>query len=424
MDRTLPRTARSTRRRASLTAALLSTAALALGPVLLPAHADDLDDKKKRAQQETKAAMAELEDSSAGVVNATKRLKAAQASLAKAQTRLTKTQGELVVARALDASMQAKLVAAQAQLKQAVADVAAGEVKVANQTDQLARLAVASYSFGSPDLVRVSVLLRGTEPSDIAVQLGALDNLLDRQTSMLQDLKTAQALLEVQRVKVKTAEAAVADQREAAAANLVRKKALEQQAADARTQVAGLVAARSRAAAVAVAARAADRRVLAASKRREAKIQKAILARARKQNNGGNYNGAGDGFLYRPVPGGITSPYGYRVHPIYGYYSLHDGDDFHAPCGTPERAGAGGRVISEYYSDVWGNRLFLDVGRVNGKQMTLIYNHISSYKARTGDRVGRGDVVAYAGTTGWSTGCHLHFTVLVDGKAVNPQNYM
>ena len=76
------------------------------------------------------------------------------------------------------------------------------------------------------------------------------------------------------------------------------------------------------------------------------------------------------------------------------------------------------------YSDVWGNRLYLDVGRVNGKQMTLIYNHISSYKARTGDRVGRGEVVAYSGTTGWSTGCHLHFTVLIDGKAVNPQNYM
>ena len=424
MDHSLPRTTRSTRRRVSLTAALLSTAALALGPVLLPAHADDLDDKKKKAQQETKAAKAELEDSSAGVINATKKLRTAQASLATAQTRLAKTQGELVVARALDTSMQAKLVAAQAQLKQAVADVAAGEVKVANQTDELARLAVASYSFGSPDLVRVSVLLRGTDPSDIAVQLGALDNLLDRRTTMLQDLKTAQTLLEVQRVKVKTAEAAVAEQREAAAANLVRKKTLEQQAVAARTQVAGLVAARSKAAAVAVAARAADRRVLAASKRKEAKIQKAILARARKQNNGGNYNGAGDGFLYRPVPGGITSPYGYRVHPIYGYYSLHDGDDFHAPCGTPERAGAGGRVISEYYSDVWGNRLFLDVGRVNGKQMTLIYNHISSYKARTGDRVGRGDVVAYAGTTGWSTGCHLHFTVMANGQAVDPMNWL
>jgi len=47
-----------------------------------------------------------------------------------------------------------------------------------------------------------------------------------------------------------------------------------------------------------------------------------------------------------------------------------------------------------------------------------------AYKAHTGDRVGRGDVVAYAGTTGWSTGCHLHFTVLIDGKAVDPMKYL
>ena len=87
-------------------------------------------------------------------------------------------------------------------------------------------------------------------------------------------------------------------------------------------------------------------------------------------------------------------------------------------------AGAAGTVISEYYSSVWGNRLFLDVGRVNGKTMTLVYNHISSYTAGTGARVGRGDVVAHSGTTGWSTGCHLHFTVLLNGNPVDPAPYL
>lgn len=424
MDRTLPRTSHSTRRRLSLATALVSTAALALGPALLPAHADNLDDKKKKAHQQVKAAQADLEDSSAALVSATKKLNAAQATLVSAQNKLAQTQGELSAARALDTAMQAKLVKAQAALKQAIAEVAAGEIKVSNQTDDLARLAVASYSFGSPDLVRTSVLLRGTDPSEIAVQLGALDNMLDRQTSMLEDLKTAQALLEVQRVNVTIAEAAVAEQREAAAANLVRKRELERKAAAVQSEVAALVKARSHASAVAIAARASDRRKLEESKRKEARIQKQILARAKKQNNGGSYSGAGDGFLYRPVPGAVTSPYGYRVHPIYGYYSLHNGADFSAPCGTAERAGASGRVISEYYSDVWGNRLYLDVGKVNGKSMTLIYNHISSYNVRTGDKVSRGDVLAFSGTTGWSTGCHLHFTVLIDGNPVNPQNYL
>lgn len=424
MDRFLPRTSRRTRRRVTVTTALLSTAVLALGPALLPAHADNLDDQKKNAQHEVHAAQAELEDSSAVLSAALQKLQAAQAKLVGAQQTLARTQGELTAAQAVDAAAQAKLVTAQAQLKQAVADVAAGELHVATQKDAIAQLAVASFTSGDPQLIKISVLLQGTDPNDIALQMATVDNLMGREASLLENLKTAQALLEVQRAKVATAEAAVAEQRAVAAANLVHKKQLEQQAVSARAAVLSLVSARTSAAAVAKSARAADRRKLEASKRKEARILKLILQRAQHQHNGGTYTGAGDGFLYRPVPGEITSPYGYRVHPIYGYYSLHDGDDFSAPCGTPERAGAGGRVVSEYYSDVWGNRLFLDVGRVNGHQMTLIYNHISAYKARTGDRVGRGDVVAYSGTTGWSTGCHLHFTVLIDGKAVDPQKYM
>jgi murein DD-endopeptidase MepM/ murein hydrolase activator NlpD len=103
---------------------------------------------------------------------------------------------------------------------------------------------------------------------------------------------------------------------------------------------------------------------------------------------------------------------------------LHDGTDFHAPCGTPERAGESGTVISEVWSDVYGHRLYLDVGQVNGKNMTLVYNHLTSYATHVGQRVRRGQTVGYAGTTGWSTACHLHFTVLLNGSPVNPMNYM
>ena len=81
-------------------------------------------------------------------------------------------------------------------------------------------------------------------------------------------------------------------------------------------------------------------------------------------------------------------------------------------------------MISRVWSDVYGNRLYLDVGRVNGKNMTLVYNHATSYRVGVGAHVGRGETLGYAGTTGWSTGCHLHFTVLLDGSPVNPMNYM
>jgi len=124
--------------------------------------------------------------------------------------------------------------------------------------------------------------------------------------------------------------------------------------------------------------------------------------------------------LMKPVNGPITSPYGWRIHPIYHYWGLHDGDDFGAPCGAPLFAVANGTVMSQYYSSVWGNRLYINLGLINGHNVTVIYNHLSAYRSHVGEHVTRGQVVGLVGTTGWSTGCHTHFTVMVNGKPVNP----
>jgi murein DD-endopeptidase MepM/ murein hydrolase activator NlpD len=83
-------------------------------------------------------------------------------------------------------------------------------------------------------------------------------------------------------------------------------------------------------------------------------------------------------------------------------------------------------VVSEYYSSVWGNRLYLDLGRINGAQYTAIYNHIETgeYKARVGQVVRQGQTIALAGTTGWSTACHLHFTIMRNGTPINPMTVL
>jgi murein DD-endopeptidase MepM/ murein hydrolase activator NlpD len=168
-------------------------------------------------------------------------------------------------------------------------------------------------------------------------------------------------------------------------------------------------------------ARAHDKALLARTKRREARIKHLIqLAIMRERRQGGGYRGSTGGLLMQPFAGPITSPYGWRIHPIYHYWGLHDGDDFAAPCGTPMHAAANGRVLSEYYSSVWGNRLYLNLGLINGKNVTVIYNHLSAYRSHVGEHVTRGQVVGLVGTTGWSTGCHTHFTVMVNGRAVNP----
>jgi murein DD-endopeptidase MepM/ murein hydrolase activator NlpD len=386
------------------------------------AHADDLHKKKHKAHQQVQAAAVDLGESSKALAAATSKLIAARTQLVAAEKRLAATEGQLTAAKVLDAQMQAKLTAAVQALEKAQAELAAGTARVKQQRADISRLVAANYQYGDPRLLSLSMVLTAKDPDELATQLGAADSLMDRQTALYDDLKATEAMLRTQEKKVSAAKAEVARQRKAAAANLVRVQALEQAAAANRATVAGLVAQRSRIAAQARAIRARDARKLKQAKKEEAHIKALILARAKHQKGG--YSGAGNGFLLRPVANSyITSPFGWRRHPIYGYWGLHDGVDMHAPCGVPELAAASGTVFSEYYSSVWGNRLFIDVGRVNGKSMTLVYNHISRYRVHSGAHVARGETVAYAGTTGWSTACHLHFTVMLDGNPVNPTQF-
>ncbi|MGO4258946.1 peptidoglycan DD-metalloendopeptidase family protein [Marmoricola sp. RAF53] len=419
MARTLPRTTRH-----RVTTALVSLCALAVASGAVPfpnAQADDLHDKKHKVQQGIQDAQGDLEDSSAALIAATTRLRTAQTQLDSAQRTLAATEGQLTAARVLDAQMQARLAQAVAALEQAQAEVEAGKAKVVEQRGDIGRLAAADYQYGDPRLLGLSMVLTSQDPVELASQLNTVDNLMDRENRMYADLQATEVLLRVQAKKVAAAKQAVAEQRQAAAVNLAHKQALEQAAVANRARVVALVGVRRNATVAAARARAADARKLRQLKKEEARIRALIIQRA-KHSKGG-YSGDTGGFLRRPVDGYVTSPFGWRKHPIYGYWGLHNGVDFHAPCGTPEMAGAEGTVISEYYSDVWGNRLILDVGKVNGKAMTLIYNHISSYKVGNGARVSRGQTVALAGTTGWSTACHLHFTVMLDGTAVDPMKF-
>jgi murein DD-endopeptidase MepM/ murein hydrolase activator NlpD len=413
-----------TRRRVSWTLAVLGLVVFATGPATLPARADDLHDKKHKVQQGVKAASEDLEQSSKTAAAASQLLRAAQGKLAVAQTALARTQGQLTAAQVIDRQMQAKLATAQAALAQAEQALTDGIADVKNQRVLVGEMAAENFQNGDPRLLALSAVLNAHDIADTTTQLKVVSDVMDRQARTLEDLKTKESALKAQKITVEAAKADVAEKRQDAAVNLARKQALEQQAAAARAQVASLVNQRAHAAAQARAARASDLRKLKQLKKEEARIKRLILARARN-NHGHGFSGNANAFLLPPVANSyITSPYGWRKHPIYGYWGLHDGDDFHAPCGVPERASASGTVIDEYYSDIWGNRLFLDVGKVNGKAMTLIYNHISSYKAHTGDKVKRGETIAYAGTTGWSTACHLHFTVMLNGTAVDPQDYM
>ncbi len=118
-----------------------------------------------------------------------------------------------------------------------------------------------------------------------------------------------------------------------------------------------------------------------------------------------------------PVAGEITSRFGYRIHPITGVFGIHNGTDIAADEGTPIAAAMSGRVEEIGYNDVRGNYILLSHG---GETKTL-YLHCSEIIAPEGANVRSGEIIAKVGSTGWSTGAHLHFSVIVGGKYCNPE---
>jgi murein DD-endopeptidase MepM/ murein hydrolase activator NlpD len=131
-----------------------------------------------------------------------------------------------------------------------------------------------------------------------------------------------------------------------------------------------------------------------------------------------------DGYLSSPVSGArVSSNFGYRIHPILGYRKLHTGRDYAAACGTPVRAAAGGTVVSAGWGGGYGNLVVIAHGRVDGTSLATAYAHLSSI-ARSGGSVERGEVIGYIGTTGSSTGCHLHFETREAGVAVDPRGWL
>lgn len=129
------------------------------------------------------------------------------------------------------------------------------------------------------------------------------------------------------------------------------------------------------------------------------------------------------GFL-PPAAGPITSRFGMRLHPVTGIYKLHDGLDFGTGCGAPLIASYPGTVVDAYFNAGYGNRLIIDHGMVGGHAVKTSYNHAIRYTVGVGARVTAGQVIGVSGSTGYSTGCHLHFMVWVDGKLINPQDWL
>ncbi|MET0467630.1 MAG: peptidoglycan DD-metalloendopeptidase family protein [Aeromicrobium sp.] len=426
----------------------LALSAMLVGGFSAPTFGGEKDDIKREQRQNNKKlrdAKDEVQESTKAARDAKRALISANNKLSAAQTELGRTRGKLAVAQAEDARLRAELDRAEAELSAAEARLEKAEKELKRSRGAVESFAVESVMAGDAGLKAFGDLLRGNDPGLFSEQMSAKTSIGDAQVAVMQELAASEVMLGIERDKVERLRDQVADQKQQAEAVVVQMEALTAQAQAQAASVAKLVSARAGAKRTADATLAEDQRMLAEQEAERARLESqmaeivrkelaAAAERARKKKKrGGGGGGGGDdggstgdsgGALNRPVSGPITSPYGMRRHPITGVYKLHDGTDFGVGCGTPIRAAAGGTIVSQYYNGGYGNRVILNNGVKRGKSVITTYNHLSRFARSSGSRVSRGEVIGYVGSTGYSTGCHLHFMVLVNGSTTNPMNWL
>ena len=152
----------------------------------------------------------------------------------------------------------------------------------------------------------------------------------------------------------------------------------------------------------------------------EKELQQVSDAIAAQLRGSTGVSGAPGGCEFRPAPGPIVSGFGSRENPIGGGTGVHTGVDIAAPMGTPIRACKAGRVVIAGWQGGYGNAVVLD----HGGGMGTLYGHQSSMAVSVGQTVASGQVIGYVGSTGNSTGPHLHFEVRIGGTPVNPIPYL
>jgi murein DD-endopeptidase MepM/ murein hydrolase activator NlpD len=128
--------------------------------------------------------------------------------------------------------------------------------------------------------------------------------------------------------------------------------------------------------------------------------------------------GATVGLLQRPVSGAITSSFGYRLHPLLGYTRMHKGADFRAAHGTPILAAADGQVTGAGWAGGYGQQVRIS----HARGMMTSYSHMSAITALPGQTVRQSQVIGYVGSTGMSTGPHLHYELHLNGTPVDPSS--
>ena len=376
----------------------MKTCAAALAAVLLGAQlsapvtwAESIEDKKAELediQQQMDAKDAQREQKKKEIGNAVERLVAAQNELAEAKRKLAEIEGRQ---RALEIRIRQN----EAALKTKEADY--------NKTRKVYEKRLRDiYENGQVNYL--DVLLGSTDFRDFASRMYLLQRVIRRDFNLIDKLQTQKEALEHQKAilddnkrELDAIHAEAAAEQKIIAQKTVERQALYEQAL-------------------------AEKAKLDAEYEELQRNSQEITAMIQRMEEEGRLaaQAHGTGQFMWPVNGEITSPFGWRVHPIWGTQIFHAGLDIGADYGDPVHAADSGTVVYAGWMGGYGNAVMID----HGGGLVTLYGHNSSITVSEGQQVGKGETIALAGSTGNSTGPHCHFEVRIHGEVTSPLQYL
>ncbi|QQO78962.1 M23 family metallopeptidase [Actinomyces sp. HMT897] len=400
------------------------------------AQADDRSDaaaEQAEAEQRRAELTSSLEGVSAELGQAYLDLQNAKTALSTAQTDLATAEADLAAKEREQQTITNQLAVAQSTLTTLEQEATGSQAATQQSTSSIGQLVVSTYQ-GENSLTSWTYVLSSDSVEDLTQRASGVEIGSAVQESVLAAAETERVKAENRQARQKAATQRVSDLKkdadDAAAAAQTAKDTAQQrrdavatlatQKANAasvlETQKAGLEEQQAQASADAAAAASRVAEIDAANQVALSEGSVSSVPASSIQSDS-----LGEGYIGHPIPGplSVTSPFGYRIHPVTGVATGHQGVDFAASEGTPQYAAVSG-TATYWNSASCGIGIDINGGYIDGHSYVITLCHLSSRTIADGQYVNRGDVVGLTGSTGYATGPHVHFQVARDGVYIDP----
>lgn len=368
---------------------VLFVISLLIAVLVFPVSADELNDALQKQQEILKQQQ-----------KAEKNLRNLSDKATNMQKQIKQLTNQISVAEVDLANKEDAYTKSQADVAKVQAEVKAKENELGKRQDTLRKRVRSIYEEGQASYLEV--IFQSTDISDFISRVEYLGCLVENDQTILADIKVQKEELNKKKQEL--------------IAKMDLAQNLKEQAQIAKNYLNDSKAQKE----VALAENKKDQGDLIEQIDKMEKDSKALEAKIRELQKD-NHTGISGSISVWPAPGHwtITSPYGYRKHPITGQYKLHSGTDIAAPSGAKIVAAGAGVVIFSGWYGAYGNAVIID----HGNGLSSLYGHMSSRAVAANQEVIPGQLIGYVGSTGWSTGPHLHFEVRKNGVPTSPMAY-